>query len=73
MPFKYFFCLFSFEGFDVCKANSQLEIEQLGEYSNTVTQRLSAWYFLTMFFSYSSLFLNATVIYDLKKVIMDPF
>lgn len=73
MPFVYINCYFSSHGFDTCWAYAQLSMVELNEYPNTVVQRLSAWYFTTLFFSYSSLFLNATVIYDLKKVIMDPF
>lgn len=34
---------------------------------------MASWYFLTLFFSYTSLFLNTAVIYDLKKVINNPF
>jgi hypothetical protein len=30
---------------------------------------LAGWYFITVFFAYTSLFLNTAVIYDLKKVI----
>jgi hypothetical protein len=38
----------------------------VGYFPNTVTQRLSAWYFMTIFASYTSLFLNTAIIVDLK-------
>lgn len=34
---------------------------------------MASWYFITLFVSYTSLFLNTTIIYDLKKVINNPF
>lgn len=42
-------------------------------YDNTVYQRLSWWYCLTFFTSYLSLFLNQTIILDLRQVISNPF
>lgn len=44
-----------------------------GYFDNTVSSRLKSWYFLTLFFSYLSLFLNTAIIYDLKKVLDNPF
>lgn len=42
-------------------------------FENTVSLRLRTWYFITLFFSYTSLFLNTAIIYDLKQVISNPF
>ena len=44
-----------------------------GVFNHTVQEKLAGWYFMTLFFSYTSLFLNTTIIYDLKKVINNPF
>lgn len=61
------------ESYSECWQRREMELSMNQEYDNTVQQRMAAWYFTTLFFSYTSLFLNTTIIYDLKKVINNPF
>lgn len=71
-PWVYFDCKRS-DNFESCWNGAQNHLKNYGEFDHTVQQRLAAWYFTTIFVSYTSLFLNTTVIYDLKKVINNPF
>ena len=42
-------------------------------FDDTVQERLSSWYFITVTISYVGMFLNTCIIYDLKLVIENPF
>ena len=44
-----------------------------GTFDDTVQERLSYWYFITVTISYVGMFLNTCIIYDLKLVIENPF
>lgn len=48
-------------------------LDSVGEMNDTVQQKIGGWFLITMTISYVGMFLNTSIIYDLKLVIENPF
>jgi len=56
-----------------CWQNELNTLVQVGEFNNTVQDRVGAWFLITLTVAYVGMFLNTAIIYDLSLVIKNPF